>query len=332
MMSSKERKTNYYFRRDVLLLMSTLLMLVMMWDFFPVSRESQSGPVSISPSHDSYYGLAKHESFGFFDDIDYSTWQFHRERARGESMYIHPENPSDGLENPAIWLMHNVDPIFTCPNLRRVGGRGDGPKWVCDPHRLRTLPDCLVYSVGSGGLYLFEDGLVDLLLKSNSTRQQRQKPYPNCEIHVFDPSPDYARQSDPETKNIHYHPWGISSSYEAGAGQQNGLDFLSFPATLEKLGHVGRRIDIFKIDCEGCEWFSFKDWLDPAVDIRQILIETHHDRGQQYATAVEFFDRFLDRGFAMFSKEINTLGTICDHFFEWSFVRLHPDFFQSSAT
>ena len=43
--------------------------------------------------------------------------------------------------------------------------------------------------------------------------------------------------------------------------------------TLSKVGHQNRSIDIFKIDCGSCEWYSFRDWFE--ADIRQRLVETH---------------------------------------------------------
>jgi hypothetical protein len=49
--------------------------------------------------------------------------------------------------------------------------------------------------------------------------------------------------------------------------------FKTFQETIVELGHEGGPIDIFKIDCEGCEWSTYKDWL--GADLRQILIEVH---------------------------------------------------------
>jgi Methyltransferase domain len=270
-------------------------------------------------SSSSAYDLAKY-------DIDYPTWQRHQHRARKEPMYSHPDgrNLSVSIADMAFWLMSNVDPMFSCPNLRRVGGHGDGPKWTCDPHRLVKQPDCLIYSVGSFGIYKFEDGIVSTL--KASTINAEEPWLPNCEIHVFDPDPTYGRKDDPVQRNIHYHAWGLKSSYETfDRGQfPPDFEFLSIQEIQQRLGHEQRRIDIFKIDCEGCEFTTYQDWLNPDVDIRQILVETHVLPGDRN----HFFDRFLDMGFVPFSKEANThpgaqpAGVL----FEWGWIRLHPDF------
>jgi hypothetical protein len=139
----------------------------------------------------SSYGLAFRESLGFFDDIHETSWRLYRENFHSESVFMQPK-VSDARTDTAtaVWMFNNVDPMFTCPHARRVGGRGDGPKWVCDPHRLRTLNDCLVYSIGSAGNFMFEDGLNDIVGSKH------------CEIHVFDPETRFARPNDADTKNM----------------------------------------------------------------------------------------------------------------------------------
>jgi Methyltransferase domain len=279
---------------------------------------------SSSSSTSSAYDLAQYESFGFFDDIDNLTWQRHQNRARKEPIYYQPQTPNLKSSDMAWWLLFNVDPMFTCTNLRRVGGRGDGPKWTCDPHRLVKQPDCLIYSVGSKGIYKFEDGIVSIL-KAN-TVDAEESWLPNCEIHVFDPDPKYGRKDDPIKKNIHYHAWGLKSSYETfNRGPfPPEFEFLSIQEIQQRLGHEKRRIDIFKIDCEGCEFKTYQDWLNPDVDIRQVLVETHGIRPD----ANKFFDRFFDMGFVPFSKEANSHpgAKPAGALFEWGWIRLHPDF------
>ena len=134
-----------------------------------------------------------------------------------------------------------------------MGGRGDGPKWTCDPHRLaKQKKDCLIYSFGSAGQYEFEDAHVKLLDKQ-------------CEIHVFDPG-NYARDDDADKNNIHYHQWGLKATgdetpekssefFQQRAGlavKDEDKKFLTFGETIKRLGHEKRTIDIFKLDCEGC--------------------------------------------------------------------------------
>lgn len=270
------------------------------------------------PCEDSFvsYELARKQSWGFFDDVADSDWRRYQQRARDEPWY----NPRK-INNTALWLMLNVDPIFTCPHLRRVGGRGDGPKWTCDPHRLLNQPDCLIYSVGSKGVYVFEDGLIKMM-------GDKKK---HCEIHVFDPDPRYSRHGDPEQKNIHYHAWGLKGAHDlVDPSKKNkqfaNMTFLSIFDIMTRLGHTDRTVDVFKIDCEGCEVTSHQDWLSESVDIRQILLETHFGLKDTNVTA--FFDRFLNRGFLPFSKEANTHpgARPTGQLFEWGFVRLHTDF------
>lgn len=262
------------------------------------------------------YELAKKDSFGFFTDIDDKHWKRMQKASQREVLFRRPKSPEKDSEMGALWMLENVDPIFTCLHQRRIGGRGDGAKWVCDPHRLAEKEDCLIYSIGSAGQYQFEDGLISFLGK------------PHCEIHVFDPNRSYARNKDPEKKNIHYHNWGLRSSYRESPTFGNGYIFKSALDIVRDLGHEGRRIDIFKIDCEGCEWTTYKDWLNSKLDIRQILIETHISTHREDVPVNRFFREFVERGFLPFSKEANThpnarpVGTL----FEYGFVRLNPDF------
>ena len=140
----------------------------------------------------SKYDLAFRESLGFFDDIDEENWKRHQQSIRSDSLFLQPQQEDPKFEfKTALWMFNNVDPMFTCPHARRVGGRGDGPKWVCDPYRLQKRKDCLVYSVGSHGNYMFEDGLIEAIGDTH------------CEIHVFDFHVDLMRPNDPETKNMY---------------------------------------------------------------------------------------------------------------------------------
>ena len=76
-----------------------------------------------------------------------------------------------------------------------------------------------------------------------------------CEVHIFDFSNNYDRDVNAE-KNIHFHQLGLQGTHQNRKSQRG--EFASFPEILKRLGHENRTIDIFKIDCEGCEWDTYK--------------------------------------------------------------------------
>jgi hypothetical protein len=126
-----------------------------------------------------------------------------------------------------------------------------------------------------------------------------------------------------------YHAWGLKPTYgevvsygtfmEKKKGFQD-LDFLTLAETVARLGHTGRMIDIFKIDCEGCEWSTLKDLLDK--NIQQILVEVH----SVYNNSDQFFDDLHDGGYVAFHKEPNLpSGAKC---IEFAFLKLAKEFFE----
>jgi len=199
------------------------------------------------------YELAKKHSLGFFHDIPDEEWEmFYRRPALATQHYEYPDDPDHKVNDIHWWTMSNWNPYFHCPHMRRVGGLGDGPKWLCDPERIRRVSqerhnlistdatDCLVYSIGSnGGNYRFEDGLYDIF--------QKRQP---CEVHIFD-STNYDRTKNAQ-KNMHYHPWDLTYSVEDKPPGQNR--YVSLPEIRKLLGHEHRTIDVLKMDCDGCEW------------------------------------------------------------------------------
>ncbi len=178
---------------------------------------------------------------------------------------------------------------------------------------------CLVYSIGSEGDFQFEVGLQKLL--GNET----------CEVHIFDF--DDFRYKMPKDMNLHYHPWGLKKKGVEFPDVVNGKradtkkQFYSIDEIVEKLGHKDRTIDIFKIDCEDCEWKTFDDWLDPAMPmIQQILVETHR---APLNDVVPFFNGIRDRGYVMFHKEPNIQYASGDCV-EFGFLKLHDKFFDDA--
>jgi len=179
----------------------------------------------------------------------------------------------------------------------RIGPAGDGGKWVCNPEKLRRSKKCIVYSVGSNNDFRFEEAI----LKNISS---------GCEVHVFDHT--VANPTD-VPQGVQFHPWGLA----AVSDPSNSM--FTLHDILEKLDHVGKKIDIFKIDCEGCEWTTYTTWLDSrnGVLIDEILVEVHAGTLEPADNPIarQFMQKLYDHNFFIFHKEPNVQyifgGNLC---------------------
>lgn len=276
---------------------------------------------TIDPKH---FKLAKDQSFGFFDDIQTHQWKLYQRIAANYQPHTHPENPLK-VATHATFYQENYEPNFSCPFERRMGNNGDGGKWICDPHRLKRIAketgSCLIYSVGSNGDFSFEVAVQRYLDDGKL-----------CEIHIFDMG-NFEREM-PENLNLHYHMWGLTK----GANEKiengklvkevkPGQEFYSLAESVKLLGHEGRRaIDLFKIDCEGCEWTTFKDWTGPSIPrIQQILVENHRTNGN----TVNFYNELMNNGYVIYHKEPNILKYCKGDCIEYAFLKLDKNFFET---
>ena len=197
----------------------------------------------------------------------------------------------------------------------------DGPKWVCDPHRISRQTDCLVYSVGCNGNTMFEEGVMDQIGT-------------HCEIHTFDTKTQNKNNVEfqplVEAAGAHFHHWGFGSQAQANAYKnskaESAIPIYTLKQTMAMLNHTGRVVDIFKIDCETCEWRTYKEWLDEDIDLRQILVETHR---VPMPEAKNFFYSLHDAGYVIFSKEANYL--LSAKGVEYAFLKLSQNFFINNT-
>ncbi|CAF2874970.1 unnamed protein product [Rotaria sp. Silwood2] len=199
-----------------------------------------------------------------------------------------------------IFFLTNWEPNFHCSHARRVGRMGDGGKWVCDPYRLKSRLDCLVYSVGSNGDFSFE---VDM-----------KKTMPHCEIHTFD-------------QNRYVCPKDICIFHQITFG--NGTHppgSKSWTTIIQELNHVQRKINVLKIDIEGGEYFFFPLLMQASANSlpQQILVELHPiDPNMIHG----FFELLRERHYVIFNKEPNLIAG--HRYFEYAFLKLNPLFFKS---
>lgn len=214
------------------------------------------------------YRLAYKESLGFFDDLEEWVWKRAKKRCRDQMIRDAAARRDPALADLATNSGYNYavskpgkdfylqfySPGFTCPEEERIGRLGDGGKWMCDPYRVwsrqfvnlstkPTVPPVLVYSIGSNNDWGFEDSVL----------ADGRCPY--CEIHTFDHTIN-ANTQKPDVVN--FHKIGLAAKDEAGKNLK------TLPTLIKELGHENRRIEIFKIDCEGCEWSVFLGMFDSA--------------------------------------------------------------------
>jgi hypothetical protein len=330
--------------------------------FFWGAYNSLNGSASLDSHHNtqlvSRYSLAYYQSYGFFDDISTDEWQRLRSIAKSGGMMSEPRTSFDphydrNDDDDTFWnampsnffFGHNFDPNFSCRSEVRVGGLGDGPKFVCDPHRISSAAAlnwrmldgsddssnkrCLVYSFGCGGNFRFEIGLQEILGTNH-----------RCEIHVFD-STDYS-SAVPKHMDIHFHNWGLRRDRGPNTNDDftpdenvafqlsksiNSMKYISLSQTMKILGHNNKVLDILKIDCEGCEWKVFMDWLGESSvkPPRQVLVEVHRSPAP---FARNFFFEMKKHGYVIFHKEPNLPGCPKGDCVEYGFLKLHPDFYS----
>ena len=281
-------------------------------------------------SLDDDTSVAHRHTYGLFNNISNQEWETIRQKTIRTSWYSNPENPLENVDNALLWNEKNMIPNFDCPLMETVPKRSKGEtKYVCNPARLvydgkenDDSSSCLIYSFGCAGDFSFEDEIFKMHNKQ-------------CEIHVFDPAKAWERKDDIPNKNIHYHAWGLRSTYDESKSvvwpKGRGGGFKTFPETLDVLGHNNRTIDILKIDCEGCEWSTVKDWI--GLGIRQILVELHgvpSPKGTPTArwykkpmNLTEYYGLYKSNGYALFHKEINRGLSL-----ELCFMKMNEDFWK----
>eukprot|EP00438_Fugacium_kawagutii_P017709 Skav207312 [mRNA] locus=scaffold2296:235436:237874:- [translate_table: standard] len=265
------------------------------------------------------WSMAKIESDGFFDEPD-SRWMLRKlihihqaavDQSCESECYVYPTDKSKGCQG-AQWFQLHLEPSFQCSFERRIGPRDRHGKWICNPHRITDLAQrrgCLVYSFSDTVDFQFESAV-------------NEKVSELCEIHVFSSKTPQA----PAPTFVQHHVRQIGSQVPA----------IPIRKIVKELGHVGRKIDILHIDCNGCEWRQYPGWFDEDVVVQQFLVRLRWPwddsrrsflRTERYAPpAVGALEkRFRDSGFVVTHKEFDT-ETCAGNCVDMSFVQLSQTF------
>ena len=232
--------------------------------------------------------LASEASYGFLEYSD-SQWGKMVAVHRAQSRRQYGRATTDGK----TYFQYNWEPTLSCALEQRIGSMGDGGKWVCDAYKIAEAEECNVVSIGSNNDWSFEEAVHQL--------------NPRCKIFTF----DHTSAGVGRPPYVTFHKIGI--------GDRDSGPFLTVGSALRKVGLENKMIDLFKIDCEGCEKRIFPGLLKPFL--RQILIEVHSANWGVNG----FFEAMTEAGYVIFHKEPNTWGS-GGECAEYSFLKMDPGF------
>ncbi len=189
--------------------------------------------------------------------------------------------------------------------LQTLGNRDNGCSWDICPDGLNK--DSVVYSGGVGNDVSFERLLVEQF---------------GCAVHLFDPSPTGVKTMQlPENLNpqFRFSPVGLSGENgtlrfapplfsDEGSWYSNSdratieVPCRDLTTLLKENSHL--RIDLLKLDIEGAEYGVINHLLDQKLNVRQILVEYHHDLlpGYQLRDAIKSGARLMRAGYKLLAE------------------------------
>lgn len=262
------------------------------------------------------------------DSLDH-TWDLRRDARRkataGRTLPYVP--PNVHWQSPAVFDF--FEPEAVCMDDERFGSIseerymsfGDGPKFVCGVDRIiekaKANKDCLIYSVGSNNEIDFEVAVANIMGAGN------------CEVHTFDPTV----HSDTFVGHhvAKFHEWGFGKDgLEKVINHRRGkFNFteMSLVTAMKKLDHYGKRkIDIFKIDCEGCEFLAMREAFEAIsrgeIQVDQVQIEIHGGNNPvgTFPLLKQMMEAADAAGMRVFHKEPNSWGCNGYACVEYAFV------------
>lgn len=207
---------------------------------------------------------------------------------------------------PGGYINFAWNPSFVCPLPAVRLGSGDGGKVICDPDRLRA-DECLVYSIGSAANYKFEE----------SVHRWNKK----CEIHTF----DHTYDGEKAPKYVTHHQIGLAEANNSNPMLQ------SLDAIVKDLGHMDRRINLLKVDCDGCEFSIYENFYHDGIQLEQIVMEVHFNKTLNQKRQEGLMINMRKNGWVIVHKEVNTaywLHADCCTATEFTMLRFNPDVFN----
>ncbi|GFR69564.1 methyltransferase-like protein 24 [Elysia marginata] len=151
--------------------------------------------------------------------------------------------------------LDNQDTV--CRRKIRMGDMDDGGWEICDDEDVRPVPPCIIYSLGIGKDWTFDEDASRLY---------------GCHVFSFDPS--LGLEKHDRTPHIHFYPWGVGGETRVNG---KGWPMFTLGDVKKKLGHENKVIDIVKMDIESSEWSALPEMLSSREldSVRQLFVEYH---------------------------------------------------------
>ena len=306
-------------------LAALLLGVVLFAALFKFTRESKPAPIS----HVNIEHLVNHTAYA--EKIYRAAVRDRKDRMN--KMYGGDPNsviPWDGHHANYLWDL--FPPSYNCPYRERIGRFSEGGKVLCNPSQLHNST---IFSFGVRTDVSFENSILDMVS--------------GCTIYAFDPSvnalPDgHSRASNAgNTSTMQFYKIGLKGK-QPGNEAPGDWSLMSLESLMSKFGV--KKIDLLKIDCEGCEWGAFDDMRASKVlkHIDQLSIELHFPqhssnsagRDSGVREVFKLFEACEAAGLFAFSWEVNHNPS--GYFnqkpwaIEYTFVRSQSSFMNKSPT
>ncbi|XP_070552272.1 probable methyltransferase-like protein 24 [Ptychodera flava] len=176
-------------------------------------------------------------------------------------------NDWDGEVARLLKYLHSNQMI--CKQSQQMGNDvdSDGGWDICfEPKIGLNSTDCLVYSVGIGYEWSFDEAMAAY----------------GCDVIAFDPS--MKQQSHRHSKRVLFQNFGLwdrnTDTYSGKSLMSQKVDLWkvrTLEGLMAEMNHQHKRIDILKIDIEGAEWEVLYQMLERGTlqYVKQLVFEVH---------------------------------------------------------
>lgn len=192
-------------------------------------------------------------------------------------------------------------PTYCCAHELRLGAWLDGGKWVCAAHYTRKNRDPVVLSVGSNGDTSFEKFIYDTYGVRTSTVDFSLTRETAKKVSSLD-----------FVKLYEVGLYGTDRFY-ISTKMARPVKWVNIIQLLDLVGE--KYVDIFKIDCEGCEYGVIQDLKEKfnrrTAPFGQILVELHLP--SVHIATIKAMQALEGLGYRLFHAEINRFDEVYQH-------------------